>query len=161
VSAEDRALQRETTWKLYAMLERLTFVADSIVDARDQAKVRAEKLPKGDAVQKRLLAFADALEGQRTALVATKEAEGGISGEEKLREELGMLYGNVNGYEGRPTASQTSRMAVLGQDMEAAYARFVATADKEMAALNPQLKGKKLDPIAKLTQEEWARRRKR
>jgi photosystem II stability/assembly factor-like uncharacterized protein len=161
VSAEDRALQRETTRKLYGMLERLTFVADSIVDARDQARARAEKLPKGDALQKRLSAFADAMEGQRTALVATKEAEGGISGEEKLREELGMLYGNVNGYEGRPTASQTSRMAVLGQDMEAAYTKFVASADKEMAALNPQLKGKKLDPLAKLSQEDWSKRRKK
>jgi len=33
--------------------------------------------------------------------------EGGwISGQEKLRERLGTLYGDVSGYDGRPTDSQ-------------------------------------------------------
>jgi hypothetical protein len=122
---------------------------DAIVSLRDQAKVRAEKLPKDARLRQRLQALADALEQQRTALVATKEAEGGISGEEKLREELGNLYGNVNGYEGRPTQSQLDRMAVLGADLEAAGQRFDTAADKELLALNPQLLKAKLEPLQK------------
>ena len=157
-TAQDRAAQRETTWKLYALLERMTFTVESIADARDQARTRAEKLPKGDGLRKRLDALADSFETQRAALVASKEAEGGISGEEKLREEIGMLYGNVNGYDGRPTQSQIQRMGVLGKQLDAAYATFEATMAKETAAVNAQLAKKKLDPIPALTKEAWEKR---
>jgi hypothetical protein len=51
-------------------------------------------------------------------------------------------------------------MGVLRADLEAAYKKFGAAADKEIAALNPLLAGKKLDPVVKLTPEEWAKRRK-
>ncbi len=92
--------------------------------------------------------------------MSTKESEGGISGDEKLREELGTLYGNVNSYEGRPTESQINRMGVLAADLEAAGKKFEAAADKELAALNPPLTKQKLDPLAKLSLEEWTKRQK-
>jgi photosystem II stability/assembly factor-like uncharacterized protein len=158
-SVEDRKIQRETVMKLHALLGRMTFTVERIADLRDQARARAEKLPKGNALRKRLEAFADTMETQRGALVSTRESEGGISGDEKLREELGTLYGNVNSYEGRPTESQINRMGVLAADLETAGRKFEAAADKELAALNPQLTKPKLDPLAKLSQEEWTRRR--
>ncbi|MEX2662625.1 MAG: hypothetical protein WD227_11885, partial [Vicinamibacterales bacterium] len=68
-------------------------------------------------------ALADEMERQRVALVSSKQGEG-ISGEEKLREELGTLYGNVNMHEGRPTASQLTRMALLETQLDAAVAAF-------------------------------------
>jgi hypothetical protein len=114
---------------------------------RDQARARAAKLPKGDALRRRLESLADEMENQRKALVATKQAEGGISGEEKLREELGTLYGNVNGYEGRPTQSQLDRMGVLGAELEAAGKKLDARADREIAALDPLLRKAKLEPL--------------
>lgn len=157
-SAEDRVLQRETAWKLYALLERLTFTVESIADARDQATARAEKLPQGEGLRKRLTGLADEFEKQRTALVASKEAEGGISGEEKLREEIGMLYGNVNGYEGRPTQSQIQRLGVLAKQLDAAFARFEASFKKDAEPLSGPLKRRKLEPIGKLPREEWERR---
>ena len=40
-SDEDRALQNRTVMALYGMLADLTYTADSVVDARDQAKQRA------------------------------------------------------------------------------------------------------------------------
>jgi hypothetical protein len=148
-TGEDRKLQRETVWKLYGMLERLTATVDQMIAVRDQARARASKLAKGDALRKRLEALADEMEKQRAALVATKQAEGGISGEEKLREELGSLYGNVNGYEGRPTQSQLDRLAVLGADLETAGKKLDALADKELAALGPMLQKAKLEPVTK------------
>lgn len=57
-------------------VERLTYVVDAIIDARDQARARAERAPKGDALGKRLEAFAAAMEGQRTDLVSTSRGEG-------------------------------------------------------------------------------------
>jgi len=38
-----------------------------------------------------------------------------ITGEERLREFLGGLYGDVNGYEGRPTDQQAARADALGR----------------------------------------------
>ncbi len=157
-TAEDRALQRETAWKLHALVERLTFTVDSITEARDQARARMEKLSPQEPLRKRVQALVDALEKQRTALVASRESEGGISGEEKLREELGMLYGNVNGYEGRPTQSQIRRMGVLGRQLGAAAARFDTTLAKDAEALSAELRKRQLDPILRLSREEWDKR---
>jgi hypothetical protein len=157
-SAEDRVFQHETAMKVYGMLERLTIVVDSITDARDQARARAAKLAAGDALRKRLDALDKALEEQRRALVSTTRSE--ISGEEKLREELGNLFGAVNWYEGRPTEAQLTRMAVLGKQLEAAQATFQATVGKDLTSLNAQLKAKKLDAIAPLSEEDWRKRQK-
>ena len=107
----DRALQRATVTKLYGLVERLATLVEGIIAARDKARASGET------------ARADEMERQRVSLVSSKQGEG-ISGEEKLREELGMLYGNVNMYEGRPTASQLTRMTVLEQQLAAAEAAF-------------------------------------
>jgi hypothetical protein len=153
-SDADRRSQHEMVVKLYGMLSRMTMVVESITDTRDQAQERALKLPAGDALRKRLDALAKTMEEQRQSLVSVKEGEV-VSGEDKLREELGTLYGTVNLYEGKPTASQTTRMGTLGTEMEAAYAKFQASIPKDLAALNAQLKAKSLDPIVPLTEESW------
>jgi photosystem II stability/assembly factor-like uncharacterized protein len=151
-TSEDRALQHETVMKLYRMLERLTTVVDSITDARDQARARAEKLPAGDPVRKRLDALGMALEEQRKALVSSKRTEG-ISGEEKLREKLGNLYGNVNFFDGRPSESQLSRMAVLETELEEAYAKYRTTVGKDLTTLNSELKARNLEPLTPTSDE--------
>jgi hypothetical protein len=51
------------------------------------------------------------LDDFRSTLVSVKEG-GMITGEKKLREYLGDLYGSVNGYSGRPTQSQIESTAV-------------------------------------------------
>jgi len=130
---------------------------DAIVDARDQLRERAGKLPSGDRLRPQIERLADAMEKQRISLVSSKQGEG-ISGEEKLREELGSLYGNVNGYEGRPTASQVSRMGVLGKQLEAAITSFDGTLAKGLADITPQLAKRKLAPVVKLTAEAWEQR---
>jgi hypothetical protein len=158
-TAEDRKLQQQTVRTLYDMMGRFTYTVDAITDTRDQLRARAEKLPKGDALRASLERSAEVFEKQRVALVATNQSEG-ISGEEKLREELGTLYGSVNGYEGRPTRSQLDRMAVFEKQLQEARGRLDAAFDKELAALKSALAGKKLDPIVKLTEAEWARRQK-
>lgn len=158
-NAEDRALQHETAMKLYATLERLTIVVESISDARDQAKARAQKLPAGDALRKRLEALEKSMEDQRKAMVSTTRSE--ISGEEKLREELGNLFGSVAAYEGRPTESQLNRMSVLGKQLDAAQAKFQASVNQDLTGLNSQLKAKKLDPLVPLTEDEWRKRQKK
>jgi len=153
VSDADRKLQHDTAWKLHGLVERLSSLVARITDARDQARARAEGLPGNDALRKKLEAFADAMEQQRVGLVSTAQGEG-ISGEEKLREELGMLYGNVNGSEQRPTGSQLARMGVLSKDLDAKVGAF-ETSLKNAAPLNQGLEGRKLAPIRPLTEDDW------
>jgi hypothetical protein len=127
-------------------VERSTDLIQGIAGMRDQATARAGRLPAADPLRKRLEVFAAAMEKQRTALVATSKGEG-ISGDERLREELGTLYGNVNGFDGRPTKSQVDRMGVLAAELDAATATFKAAMARELALLNPALSKRKIDPI--------------
>jgi photosystem II stability/assembly factor-like uncharacterized protein len=110
-TAADRALHQKTVATLYGMVERLAGLINGIIATRDKARAA------GDT------ALADDLERQRVSLVSSKQGEG-ISGEEKLREELGTLYGNVNMHEGRPTDSQLRRMTVLEKQLQDAAAAF-------------------------------------
>lgn len=110
-TAGDRALQQKTVMTLFGMVERLATVIDGIIGSRDKARASGET------------AMADEMERQRVALVSSTQGEG-ISGEEKLREELGALYGNVNMHEGRPTQSQLTRMAVMESQLQNATRSF-------------------------------------
>ncbi len=146
-TAEDRRAQREVVDKLFVLVERSTALIEGVAAVRDQATARAARLPATDPLRRRLEAFGAAMEKQRTALVATSRGEG-ISGDERLREQLGTLYGNVNGFDGRPTRSQVDRMGVLASELDAASATFQAATSKELPSLNAQLSKKKIDPIA-------------
>ena len=154
---EDRLLQFETVMKLYNMLGELTYQVDTIADARDQSRDRAAKLPAGDVTRKRVEDAAKSLEGIRSKLVATREG-GGITGEEKIREQMGSLYGAVNGYEGRPTQPQILRMEALKKEFDGVAAEFDAFAKKELPVVNATLEKRKLDPIRVMTKEEWEKK---
>jgi len=154
-SAEDRALQQRTALKLYGMLERLTYVADAVVNLQEQTDARSGKLARESGARKRLFDFRGKLESFRATLVATKEG-GMLSGEQQLRERLVSLYGGVNGYDGRPTDSQLARMAILEKELEAAESRFEVLTARGLPAVNASRKG---DPLKALTREEWAEER--
>ncbi len=155
-SAEDRALQQKTVRELYGMLESLTFVSDAVVDAENQARARGAKLAKGDPLARKLTSLADRLEVIHAGLVATRE--GRFTGEEQLREKLGILYGAVNGFDGRPTDSQIAYQQTLEQRLEAARTGFQSLMGKDAAALAGDLKSKGLEPITTLSREDWAKR---
>lgn len=157
---EDRELQFETVMKLYDMLGQLTYVVDTVADARDQSRDRAGKLPAGDLTRKRIEDLAKSLEGVRSKLVATKEG-GGITGEEKIREQMGSLYGAVNGFEGRPTQSQILRMTALKKEFDAMVAEFDTLSKKDLPTVNAALEKKKLDPVKLMTREDWEKKQKK
>ncbi|HVR95560.1 MAG TPA: glycosyl hydrolase [Thermoanaerobaculia bacterium] len=157
---EDRAQQYQAAMDLYRMMERLTWLAESAAEVRDAANQRAEALPKGDRLRPQLARLAADVERYRGTLVATSEA-GWMSGEEKLREKMGMLYGAVNGYEGRPTRSQLEYSKVLGGRLDQAASQFEAFKKDDLAAANRALEGKKLEPIKVSTLEEWREKQKK
>jgi len=151
-SAEDRALQQKTVRALYDMAERLTFLADRAVDVREQANARAAKLSGADKTQ--LASLANKADTLVKTLVATSEG-GWLSGEEEIRERLGMIYGAVNIYDGRPTDPQLNEMSILAKELDAKQASFDAILAKDVAAANKTLEAKKLDAIKPMSHEEW------
>ena len=153
-SAADRAAQHETAMKLYGMLGRLTYVAETVKSLEDQARERAGKLPAGDRLRRQLDSLGSSLEGFRATLVATSEG-GWMSGEEQLRETMAKVYGGVNGYDGRPTQSQIDQMKVLGDQLDKAEAKLAAVQSGEVAAVNRELAQRKLEPLTPKSKDEW------
>jgi len=154
---EERARQHATSLKLYGLLEHLTIVVDSITDARDQARARAQDLKGADALRTSVQKLGSDLEALRQSLVSVKEGEV-VSGEDKLRENIADLYGSENFNEGPPTESQLRRMDVLSKELDSAAAKFKGILDRELPAVNTGLKSKTLTPIVPLTEEEWRKR---
>jgi photosystem II stability/assembly factor-like uncharacterized protein len=157
-SAADRKLQQETALKLYGMLANLTFQVDRILDLEKQMASAAAKLPPRSTGRNKLETFGAGLEKIRATLVATRPGQ--LTGEEQIRERIGTLYGGVNGYDGRPTASQLDRMAALEKELDAAVARLDAYLAKELAAAGGALP-KGAAPLAPLTREAWDRQREK
>src|SRR5207302_10257634 len=137
---------------LAPMLSRMSWALDDVIGVRDQANTLAAKA--SGPLQAQLQKLAEGADKIRTKIVATKEG-GAITGEERLREYLGTLYGDINGYDGPPTASQVERTDVLGRELDDVMKEFNAFAAKDVAAANKALTAKKQQPIHVLTQEEW------
>ena len=154
-TAADRALQHKTVFQLYDMLGQLTYVVDATVNLRDQARQRASGAPDSQS-KAQLQKFADNLDEFRSSLVAVKEG-GMITGEKKLRENLGELYGGVNQFSGSPTQSQIDRSAVLKKQLDDANTKFQSLTS-QVPQLNAQLQNAKLAPLAVMSQEEWSKK---
>ncbi len=109
-TAAGRKAQFDLARKLYDALGNMTFATERINGVRLALDDRAAKLPAGDPLAKRLQAASAAVDELRKKIVATKEG-GAITGEERLREFLSDLYGNVNFYEGDlPRPRRSARM---------------------------------------------------
>ena len=152
----DRAEQVKLVNRLYVRLGDLTYTVEGIQAVRDSARARAHSLGK-DALATKLTAFADRLEAFRGTLVAAREG-GRLTGEEHLREQLGDLYGKVNGYDGRPTNGQIGLADVLEGELKKGEAEFAAMLARDLPALNAGLSAKKLPALARESREAWDKR---
>ncbi len=150
-SADDRKFKQQVDMRLYDDIERLGYVGDQLVALRDGAKKRAEVATAAN--KKKLEAFADAADTLRKSFVAT--GDGYISGDEKLREHLGNLYGNVVTYEGRPSPAQIARMEILESGIDEVETKFAAFAAKDVTATNKLLASAKQDELKVVSKEEW------
>src|SRR2546426_2757699 len=155
-TVEDRRAQFELVNRLSQMLNHMSWAVDAIIAVRDQANARAAKLGKNDSLARQLSALALSTDAIRAKIVATKEG-GMITGEERLREYLGGLYGDVNGYDGRPTVSQVARTEALGRELEDVIREFNQLISGRLAEINRGLGSKRLEPIHVVSETEWQR----
>jgi len=157
-SLDDRRAQFDLAMKIYHTIEHMTWAVEAIEGVRDGANDRAGKVAEKDPLKKQLQDLAAKCDGLRSKIVATKEG-GMITGEERIRELLGQLYGAVNFYEGRPTDYQAARAESLAHELEDVIGDFQKLTEKELAAINAGLKKKKAEAISVLTEADWQKKR--
>ena len=150
----DRKAQFDLLMKLYHTLEDMTFATDRINGVRTALEDRAGKLPANDPLATRLREAAKQVDGLRRRIVATKEG-GAITGEQRLREYLTELYGNVSGYEGRPTQTQMDRSDAIARELGDVVKDFDAWIARELGGINSALGQKGLEPINVRTRADW------
>jgi photosystem II stability/assembly factor-like uncharacterized protein len=157
-SLEDRSAQFDLTMKVYRTIEHMTYAVAAIEGVRNGANDRAAKLAEKDPLKKQLQDVAAKCDRLRGKIVATKEG-GMVTGEERIRELLGQLYGTVNGYEGRPSEYQAARADSLAHELEDVITDFHKVTQKELVTVNAELKKKKAEAISVLSEEDWQKRR--
>jgi hypothetical protein len=153
-TAADRRAGFELAQKLAASLGDMSFAVDRINSVRQALDDRAAKLPANDALGRRLRAASTAVDGIRKKIVATKEG-GMITGEERLRENMTDLYGNVVFYDGRPSQTQVERADALARELGDVVREFDTWAARELGGLNSALVAKRLERIPLITREQW------
>jgi len=81
-----------------------------------------------------------------------------VTGEERIREHLGQLYGAITGYDGKPTDYQAARTESLGHELQDVIDDFQKLTEKQLAAINAGLKKKKLEAISVLAEADWKKK---
>jgi len=157
-STEERKAQFDLSMKVYKELEHMTYGVEAIEGVRDAANSRAAKLTEKDPLHKQLQQLSADCDALRGKIVATKEG-GMITGEERIREHLGQLYGAVTGYDGKPTDYQVARTESLGHELQDVVDDFQKLTQKQLAAINAGLKKKKLEVISVLAEADWQKKR--
>ncbi|MFZ0806735.1 MAG: glycosyl hydrolase, partial [Candidatus Sulfotelmatobacter sp.] len=155
---EDRKAQFALSMKIYSLLEHMTWSVEAIEGVHNAAYARAVKLPEKDPLAKQLQQLAGDCDELRSKIVATKEG-GMITGEERIRELIGELYGNVSGYDGRPTDYQVARTESLGHELQDVIDSFQKLTEKDLPGINSSLKKKKMETITVLREEDWQKKK--
>ena len=153
-TVEGRRAQFELVNKIGAQLNHMSWLVDAIIAVRDTATQNEAKLGAKDPLRQKLTSVAASADTMRGKIVATKEG-GAITGEERLREFLGGLYGDVNNYDGPPTQEQISRAEVLTHELDDVVKEFNTFVSQQVEPLNRQLTGKKLPGIHVISEPDW------
>jgi hypothetical protein len=104
--------------------------------------------------------FAKALETHRALFVPVRE-EGGITGEERLRDHLANLYGNINGFEGPPSKTHMDREEALRKDIQKATDDAETCIKKDIIELNAILEKAGMKVLLPMERSTWNTQQKK
>jgi len=145
----DRQAQFALSLKLYEMLDEMTGLVERMNALRAELENRQSGLAAADSLLSKLSHASGTLDELRKKIVATKEG-GMITGEERLRENLTELYGNVVNYEGRPSATQVQRGTAIGRELGDVSKDFDRWIVRELDPLNALLTARNLPRIERI-----------
>jgi photosystem II stability/assembly factor-like uncharacterized protein len=153
-SLSDRKQAYDAAMGVYILLGEMTYQVDRINGVRETLASRAERLAQGDPLRKKLAEISEKADVIRKRIVATKEG-GDVTGEQRLREKAGDLYGDLLSYEGRPGDYQVARISSLKRELEDVAKEFDGFIEKDLKDANQSLSMKKLETIQPLSRMEW------
>lgn len=136
-SNEDRDQQYKYLTLAYNLLEELEFMDKQMIDLKEKLlKVVSGK--KEINIQQRINSVIEYLNRTHTELVATNPSM--LSGEIRLREKIGDVYGGILNYQGRPTDSQIDAIVVLQKEFENIKSGYNELLKAELPVINMYLK---------------------
>src|SRR5262249_17546339 len=130
------------------------YTVDRMNSVRLGLDQRAATLAASDPLVKDLKSWSASVDDLRKKIVATKEG-GMITGEERLRENLTDLYGNVVDYEGKPSQTQVDRADALARQLADVAKQFDGWAATELPKVHATLTKHQMETISPLTREQW------
>ncbi len=133
-SIKDRQAQQALSMRLYDAINDLTFQLSQLKDVVTQT---SEVEEPSSNLKKKAERFEEAYNDINARFTATKK--GMITGESKLREQLGNLFGNVVGYSGKPSLTQDRQSEVLIAEVAVALESAQQLLDKQLPGLNKAL----------------------
>jgi photosystem II stability/assembly factor-like uncharacterized protein len=137
-SAKDRELQQATVDSLYILNEDLAVSVARIRTLRDTVRMRLADTTFDAETRRAMQTLHDTAVAVNNDLVNSKV--GFVTGEEQLRERLATLYGEVNGYLGRPSESQLLLMSGLAKRVIDGMNRVERVLRDDVAVANAALR---------------------
>ncbi len=113
-SVADRDEKYKYLMQAYNMLEDMAYLNNQIIEIRDQSSAKADSVKT--SLNKKLTELSGSMEDLRKDMMATRI--GRITGEKRLREKIGEIYGGIMSYQGKPTQSQIDGLAQLQIQMK-------------------------------------------
>jgi hypothetical protein len=141
----ERQAQYDLAMQVYALLGTMTKDVERINELRFAIEDRIGKTSDAN-LQGRLRAASAALDELRKKIVATKEG-GAITGEERLREYVANLYGDLTSYDGRPSRTQVERANALTRELADIRQSFDKWVQTELPKVNADLAASRIEPI--------------
>jgi len=150
-SLADREVRQTALMKTYHLLESLAYLDRQAKEIRDKATTLEKEVPK--PLAKRLKEIAIRMDTLHMKLVSTKE--GKVTGEEKLREKIGFIYGSIMSYLGRPTDSQISGLDILSKEVDSCKTIVNDVLTGDLIQTNQELARLKKEEIKVISQEAF------
>ena len=143
-----------------AMLEDMAYTVDRIADLQDQAKQRGSEI-KADAQKAKFTKFVKALETLRAnfSCPCVKKVESRVRN--VCASHLASLYGNINGFEGRPSKTHLDRKEALRKDIQKATDDAEARIKKDVVELNAILEKAGMKALQPMERTTWNAQQKK
>ncbi len=151
-SAQERRQQQELSLDLYDMINSLTHLSDNLILVRDVIDTHHDAL--SETQQHDFSDYREQLESLRTSLSASR-TDGFLSGEEKLREKLGNLYGHVSSFDGGPTNTQLRQKRQLQDQIDEAVVQGDGLLGDSLNSLNQSLSAAGLPVVETVDRATW------
>lgn len=131
---KDRLAQQQLSMQLYDAINDLTFSLSQLKDVVDQLESQTDL---AGSTRKKVERFKSAYQDINARFTATKK--GLITGESKLREQLGTLFGNVVAYSGKPSQTQYQTADRLITEVSDALKAGQSLLNKQLPAIDKAL----------------------